>query len=85
MYLIHARLSGRDNHGSHFIAVDGTWMTHTWSHDADYLYVHGSTSIVLHLVAGQEVAVGPQFHGTIDGSTTHGMYSSFGITMLYGD
>ena len=84
LYLIHARVYGEDNYASHWILVDGNEVTYTTEHDPYYSYQSGSTSIVLHLLAGQEVTVDPNFSGTIAGYTGW-MKTSFGVTLLYAD
>ncbi len=70
MYLVHARVYGRDKDATHFITVDGTAVTYTKGYDPGNIYQFASTSIVLHLLSGQEVAVEPTFSETIDGSTS---------------
>ena len=63
LYLIHARVYGRDSQASHFIKVDNLQVTHTREYDSSSMDQSGSTSIVLHLQFGQQVAVDPQFTG----------------------
>ena len=85
LYLIHARVYGWDNWADHYIRVDNDWVTFTRGADpSGYQFQATSTSIVLHLVAGQEVGVDPYFDGTIDGNAGY-MRTSFGITLLYRD
>ena len=85
LYLIHARVSGNDKSVTHYIRVDGDDVTYTRGYDPDYYDQSGSTSIVLHLLAGQRVTVDPWFSsGTIDGNTGN-MATSFGTTFLYPD
>ncbi len=84
LYLIHARVYGLDNQASHYIQVNGDAVTYTNEHDPDYSYHTASTSIVLHLLAGQEVDVDPLFSGTMWG-TANVMGTSFGATLLYAD
>ena len=84
LYLIHARLRGLDKDASHYIRVDGDQATYTTECDPAYDNQSSSTSIVIHLVAEQEVTVDPRFTGTIHGDTAP-MYSSFGITLMYPD
>ena len=83
-YLIHARLYGKNNYASHYILVDGDDAVFTDGYDAVQTYPSASTSIVLHLVAGQEVAVDPSFPGDIDGNLDY-LGSTFGISLLYRD
>ena len=83
-YLIHARVYSGSNSAAHFIRVDGDTMTYTFEYDSGQGVQTSSTSVVLHLVAGEEVTVDPNFSGTVSGSTSN-MRSSFGCTMLYGD
>ena len=64
--------------------MDGDDATYTSGYDPDYLKQSTSTTVVMHLVAGQEIGVDPTFDGPIDGDTTK-MYSSFGITLMYPD
>ena len=85
-YLIHARVYGKvSNDGSHHIMVDGNKKTFTRESDPDTTgsapYQAGSTSITLHLLAGQEVAVDPYFDGTVAGAGY--MATTFGVTLLY--
>ena len=68
LYLIHARVLSSAYNAAHWIKVDGAYATTSSQYDLDYQYQSASTSIVLHLVAEQEVAVEP-VGGTIDGST----------------
>ena len=84
LYLIHARVYGTDKDAGHSITVDGDAVTYTYGHDPDYQDQSASTSVVLHLQAGQEVAVNPSFSGTVYGSTGF-MVTSFGATLLYPD
>ena len=84
LYLVHVRVDGKDNYANHYITVDSVDVTFTRRYDPDDSYQSGSTSIVLHLLSGQQVAVDPGFTGTISGSTSW-MYTSFGITLLYAD
>ena len=83
-YLIHARVTGNPYWARHIIRVDGVMVTYTTRHDPVYQYQHGSTSVTLHLVEGQEVAVDPHFDGTVDGHADF-MYTSFGAALLHGD
>ncbi len=80
MYLIHVRVYGTDNIAHHWIRVDGDTVTYTYDHS----YQSGSTSIVLHLLAGQRVTVDPNFSGGIHGYPDN-MVTSFGATLLYVD
>ncbi len=82
MYLIHARVYGSDEEAHHFISVDGDVVTYTLEWDNVYGGQSSSTSIVLELRAGQEVAIDPNFSTTIHGRGAY-MATSFGITMLY--
>ena len=66
------------------IRVDGDDVTYTDRYHPSWNFQQASTSIVLHLVARQEVTVDPYFTGTIWGSTGY-MQTSFGATLLYGD
>ncbi len=84
LYLIDARVYGFDKQAHHFIRVDGVAVTYTYVYDRDASAQSASTSIVLHLLAGQEVTVEPRFGGTIVGSTGS-MVTSFGATLLYVD
>ncbi len=84
LYLIHARVYGMDKSASHYIRVDGDDVTYTYEYDPDDIWQTGSTSIVLHLVAGQKVTVDPTFSGTIWGYTGD-MRTTFGATLLYVD
>ncbi len=84
LYLIHARVYGWDNKAHHYIRVDGESVTYTYKSDPDYNSQAGSTSVVLHLLAGQKVTVDPGFSGTIDGRTGW-MGTTFGATLLYVD
>ncbi len=84
LYLIHVRVYGRDKDAGHYIRVDGDDVTYTSAYDPDHSSQSGSTSIVLHLVAGQKVTVDPHFTGTIHGGTDW-MSTSFGATFLYPD
>ncbi len=84
LYVVHARVRGRDNTASHYIRVNGAPATYTREHDPDDEHPSGSTSIILHLLLGQEVAVDPQFTGTVAGHTNH-MSTSFGAILIYAD
>ncbi len=84
LYLIHARVYGRDNYASHYIRVNGNIVTSAAEHDPGHLYQSASTSIVLHLLSGHEVAVDPSFTGSVDGWTNY-MTTSFGAMLLYAD
>ncbi len=84
LYLVHVRVYGADNNAGHFITVNGVSVTFARVYDPDDLYQSASTSIVLHLLSGQQVAVEPGFSGTISGSTSI-MWTSFAITLLYAD
>ena len=82
LYLIHARVLSSAYNAAHWVKVDGVYAATSSQYDLDYQYQSASTSIVLHLVAEQEVAV-EVVGGTIDG--TYPMGSTFGATLLYGD
>ncbi len=84
LYLVHARVYGVDKSASHSILVDGDVVTNTHESDSDLTHQSDSTSIVLHLLAGQDVYVDPNFSGTINGYTAY-MFTSFGATLLYAD
>ncbi len=83
LFLMHARVYGKDKHATHQITVDGAPVTFANEYDPDNLYQSASTSIVLHLQSNQQVAVDPEFTGTVYGSSI--MRTSFGITLLYAD
>ena len=85
LYLIHVRVYGLNKSATHLIRVDGDTVTYTYEQDPDHRYQTGSTSIVLHLLAGQEVTVDPHFSGYIIRGDTSWMYTSFGTTFLYPD
>ncbi len=84
LYLIHARMYGLDKHARHYIKVDGIDVTYTYEYDESNSRQSASTSITLHLLSGQEVAIAQYGTGTVHGGTSK-MYSSFGITMLHSD
>ncbi len=77
------RVYGVDNDADHYVKVDGVDVTRTQGYDPDWKQ-SASTSIVLHLGAGQGVAVDPNFTGTIQGGPAT-MYTSFGATLLHAD
>ena len=81
LYLIHARVYGKNNDADHFIRVDGSIVTYTKRTDPDESFQHASTTIVLHLLAGQQVAVDPDFYNNVWGNKA----SSFGAALLYPD
>ncbi len=83
-YLIHVRVYGKaSNFANHYIMVDGVKKTYTRKNDPDTeaAYQAGSTSITLHLLAGQEVAVDPYIDGTVAGAGY--MATTFGATLIY--
>ncbi len=82
LYLIHARVYGADNWAAHIIKVDTDGVTYSLAYDPDYIYQQATTSIVLHLLAGQEVTVDPAFSGTVGGDPGY-MRTSFGASLLY--
>ncbi len=84
LYLVHARVYGLDSRARHMIRVNGDEVTFTQGYDPDSIYHSASTSIVLHLLSGQEVAVDPQFDGTVSGNPDR-MVTSFGAILLYAD
>ncbi len=84
LYLIHARVYSGDGDALHSINVDGDEITYTREYDPDWTLQAASTSITLHLLAGQEVGVDPWFTGAIIGDPSV-MQSSFGMTLLYPD
>ena len=84
LYVVHARVRGRDKTASHFIMVNGTRVTYTREHDPDDEHPSGSTSIILHLLLGQEVTVEPNFTGTVAGNAAY-MSTSFGAILIYAD
>ncbi len=85
LYLIHARVYGANKIASHHILVDGDYVTYTRGYEPNgYSHQSASTSIVLHLLAGQEVTVYPDFRERIIGNT-YEMRTSFGATLLYVD
>ena len=77
-------MHGLNNWASHYITVDNDAVTYTYVQDSGDSNQEASTSIVLHLLTGQELAVKPSFTGTIDGESDH-MISTFGVTLLYLD
>ncbi len=87
LYLFHATVYALGNSAYHYIRVDGDEVTVSIEYDPDHSGQQSSTSIVLHLKAGQEVTVDPEFFGTIHGSTglTRTIRTSFGATLLYPD
>ena len=82
LYLLHARVYGSDYLATHSITVDGLDITYTFEHDPAYGSQSSLTSIVIHLVGGQVVAVNPSFTGTILGYIDI-MSTSFGATLLH--
>ncbi len=84
LYVVHARVRGRVKTASHFIMVNGARVTYTREHDPDDQHPSGSTSIILHLMSGDEVSVDPNFQWTVAGNTAY-MSTSFGATLLYAD
>ncbi len=65
--------------------VDGSKAANTYKRkNSGYHWESGSTSIVLHLLAGQEVAVKTSYTGAIHGHLNE-MKTSFGVTLLYPD
>ena len=82
-YLIHVRVQGWGLNSVHNIMVDGHALIHTWAYDPGS-WQTSSTSIVLHLVVAQELAVEPYSSGTI-GGWDHMMYTTFGVTLIHPD
>ena len=56
VYLLHARVYSLDHDASHEIQVAGVRVTWTKEKDPDYHKQSTSTSVVLHLIAGQQVS-----------------------------
>ncbi len=83
-YLIHARVYGEDKYSRHYLTVDGVQLTYVTAVDDIYEFQSSSTSIVMHLFKGQQVAVDPNFSSTVRGGSPK-MYTSFGVTLLYPD
>ena len=71
-----------NNLAHHYIKVDGVSVSYTRVADADYVVTTGTTTLVLPLQTGQELAVDPGFTGGIQGSATS-IRSSFSATLLY--
>ncbi len=84
LYLIHVRVYGLDNRAHHQIMVNGAAVTYVPLYDPDFVEQAISTSIVLHLMAKDQLAVNPWFSETIHGNPTQ-MVSSFGANLLYVD
>ncbi len=84
LYLIHARVSSSGYDARHHIRVNEEEITFTWGYDPEYEYQGSVTSIVMHLDAGDTVAVDPYTTGTISGFTDY-MGTSFDVTLLYAD
>ena len=72
---------GYDHYASHYITLDGEDVTFTRQYDPDDNRQTASTSVVLHVREGQQLAVKPLFSLTVAGSTGK-MYSSFGAILL---
>ena len=83
-YLIHAWLYAYNNDASHYVKVNGDAITWYKGYDDGTSAQSATTSVVLHLLAGQQITVIPDFTGTISGSTST-MNSAFGMTLLYPD
>ena len=84
LYLIHARVYGEDNNATHYIRVNGEEVSCTEEYNPNYRLQSSSTSIVLHLKAGDEVTIDANFQKTISGNP-QSMLSSFGANILYPD
>ena len=87
-YLVQARLYVKSGDADHFINVNGKHVARTPMSDSSegwYGNVVSSTSVVLHLLQGQQLTVEPFFPtSTIFGHADY-MQSSFGATLLYVD
>ncbi len=82
IYLVQARVYGFEKNANHCILVDGARATFTAESSGTDKEHSGTTSIVLELSAGQEVAVELWFSGTVHGSNDY-MVTSFEASLLY--
>ncbi len=84
VYLILAQVYGFDNVAHHEIRVDGKSVSFTAMYDdqSNNISQSSSTSIILELRAGQEVAVVPSFNKRVGGQGG-AVITSFGATLLY--
>ncbi len=82
LYHVHAQVYGVDNWASHTIRVNHNAVTFTRQYDPDSTNQVATTSIVLHLSEGDQVAVRFSATGTVHGIYTE-MRSFFWVTLLY--
>ncbi len=71
-------------YSGHSIVVDGDYVTYTYEWDNHGSVQPTSTSVALHLEAGQRVGIDPDFGGTVRG-VGHTMHTTFGVTLLHRD